>query len=301
MQDGEPAQRVEAIRGLAARGAVEALPAMLKAAQDAPDPVRVQCYKSLADLAGENEAPALVNLLAQVKTADERTAAESAAAAACKKIAGGAQLDKCAEPALAALAKADVPLRCSLLRVLGRIEGEKALSALRSAAKDESAEISDTAVRAMADYSSLAVAPDLVALAKDSPKQNQRILALRGYVRLVGSQDLKPNDKLKRYGEAMALAGRVEEKRLVLGAMGDLKTAEALQTVMPYLDDETITEEAAQAAVNIAKALGPDGKGVKEAMQKVLAVAKNERVRTGANDVLGGKSPRPAPRRRQGP
>ena len=62
--------------------------------------------------------------------------------------------------------------------------------------------------------------------------------------------DAKKFDTLKN---AMALADRNEEKQLVLGALANVPTADALVLVASHLDNPGIKEEACIAAVSIAE------------------------------------------------
>ena len=55
----------------------------------------------------------------------------------------------------------------------------------------------------------------------------------------------------------MALADRDEEQRLVLSALGNVPTADALALVASHLDNADLKEEACLAAVAIAEKLAP--------------------------------------------
>jgi hypothetical protein len=92
--------------------------------------------------------------------------------------------------------------------------------------------------------------------------------------------------------EALAAAKRPDEKRLVLGPLADLNTLAALKLAVPLMDEQGVKEEAASAAVKIAKALGnrlpPE---VADAMEKAITVTKNDRVKKDAQDVLKKVAP----------
>ncbi|MBN1673778.1 MAG: hypothetical protein JXR37_22210 [Kiritimatiellae bacterium] len=114
--------------------------------------------------------------------------------------------------------------------------GAGALEAVRAALADPDADVCDAAVRALADWPSPAPLDDLLKLAESAPGELHRVLALRGYVRLVarpGSRAVE--ESLSMYGAALAAADRLEEKKLILAAIGKVPAPEALTFIEPYL------------------------------------------------------------------
>ena len=61
---------------------------------------------------------------------------------------------------------------------------------------------------------------ELARLARTSAEPKFKILALRGYVRLVGEQESPAEKRLVSLKEAMVLAQEDSEKKLVLAALG---------------------------------------------------------------------------------
>jgi HEAT repeat protein len=279
-----PAAKRELLGILIARGARAHLDVLLAAAEDADSGVRAAGMAALESLGDEKALPALLRLL--VKAAPEdRPAAEKSVGAICSR---AADKGAAADLVIKAMSGAGAPTRAALVRILGKIGGEKALAEVRASAKDTEVDIQDAAVRAMADWPDAAVAPDLLEIARTGPRPAHQVLALRGYVRLANVPAGRPvAEKLKMYQEAMAVARRPDEKKLVLGALGDLKSPEALQRVLPLVADENLKEEASAAAVKIAKALNGNPKAaIRDAMEKVLAASKNAGTRKDAQDVL---------------
>jgi len=278
--------RVALIRTLGTRRSAAATPAVLKAAEDADESVRIESLKALESLADEKSAQALVKLLAGAKTPNERAAAERTVQTVFAKAKDPAQR---VEPLLAALDAASVDAKCSILRSLGRLGGDKALATLRAAVKDKDATIQEAAIRSLASWPDAAALPDLLELAKSAPKDNLKIIALRDYVRLVGlPSQRKPEETCAMYKQAMDLATRPDEKRLVLGGLGQVKHVEALTMAAACLDDKALANEACVAVVEIAKAVGPANKPVaKEALQRVLETTKDKRLIDDAKKLQG--------------
>lgn len=281
-EKGDAKVRAELIRSMGVRRVPNALPAVLKAAEDADAGVRTAALDALDGMADEKSAPALVSLIVKAKDDKDRQAAEKALGSLCGR---AANKDACVDPVLAAAGSAELQAKSALIRILGRAGGAKALAAVRTFAKDANPEIQDAAIRSLTDWTDASAAPDLLALAKGEGKT--AVLALRGYVRLAGLPDVPEADKLKMYQEALAAATRPDEKRLVLGGLGDMKSGAALRLVIPLLDDASLAAEACATAVKIAKAAGGVAAAtVAEAMTKVIAVTQNANVKKSAEDLL---------------
>jgi HEAT repeat protein len=284
MEKSDAKVRAELLLALGARGAKAHGKVLLDAAADSDKAVRAAALSALEDLADPQTVPGLVALAG--KPDADLGAIEKALAAACAR---APDKEACVGPVAAAMAGAGDSTKVSLLRVLGRTGGTKALEAVRAAVKDPSAAVQDAAVRALADWPDAAPADDLLAIAKTAEKETHAVLALRGYLRLAAAKECPADRKLKMAAEALAAARRAEEKRQALGVLGGAGTLEALKAVVPCLDDKDLKEEAAAAAVKIAKALGSRGGGdVRAAMEKVKAVSANAGLKGEADKVLAG-------------
>ena len=287
MQAGDPAMKVALINVLGARRYAGAVPVLLKAAADPDEGVRVEAIKVLGLLGDEKTAPELVELLLGAKSNRERGTAEKSLQTVCGRI---KDADQRVVPLLAALPTASVDAKRSLLTLLGRFGGTKALAAVRTARKDTDAGIQDAAIRALASWPDTAALNDLLTLSKDAPKPNQKIIALRGYVRLIGlPSKRKTEETLKMYQGAMASCTRPDEKKLVLGGLANVRHVEALKMAAACLNEKPLIEEASVAVVNISKAIGRKNKAIAApALTKVTQESKNKRVRRDAANILKG-------------
>ena len=155
------------------------------------------------------------------------------------------------------------------------------------AAKDSDTDVKDTAVRALCEWPTADAMPDVAQLAKTSTDAKVKVLALRGYIRLVGLQEAAADKKLATLKEAMGLAERKDEKRLVLAALGNLPSADALAMVVTEIGSADLNEEACLAAVAIAeKIVGASPAAVAGAMEKVTQESKNQQVVARARELL---------------
>ena len=280
--------RVVLIQSLATRQYAEAVPVLLKFAQDRNASIRRESFKSLGVLANENALPDVINLLLQARKNADRTAAEKTVLAVCKRV---KDPQKRTQALLSALDGADVAARASLLGVLGYFSDEKALDTLTAALNDSNEDIRYAAIRTLANnWPGAEPAETLIKIAQSSPSQVHRILALRGYIRMVGLvQDRPAAEAVKMYQAAMAAAARPEEKKLILAGISNVQTADALKFIEPHLDDKAVRAEAEVAYMALAlaiKSTNPQASDAAIARLEQLTEMKSNTVRPGAETII---------------
>ncbi len=247
--------RAEAAKSLAARSAGDQVAALLSAAADKEPAVAAEVFKAIRVIATAEHVPALVRLLTSTPDAGVRGEAENAVVAAAATTEAG---KNAAEPVLAALNGAgSAEVRASLLRVLGRIAHASALPDLYRSAQDADAGVKDAAVRALAEWPTGEPAAVLLGIASDaSASQVHRVLALRGYVVMITKQPDATDDQiLDSYAKAMQLAGRNEDKQLVLSKLGLFRHRRALEMARRWGADPALKQSADAAAQSIEKLL----------------------------------------------
>ncbi len=177
--------------------------------------------------------------------------------------------------------------------MLGRIGDAGSLPTLRTALDSREAEIQDAAIRALSDWPTAEPVPDLLKVAQTSTNQVHKILALRGFVRLLGLESDRPAEQtIDLYKKAMDLAGDATEKKRVLAGLGGMKSLAALDMAAGYLDDVALHLEAESAAVRIAPALvAANPQRVKEVLQKVVQGTKNDAIREQAQQIVNQIKP----------
>jgi HEAT repeat protein len=163
-----------------------------------------------------------------------------------------------------------------LLGVLGKIGDNTALPVLIAALKDDNTEVQTAAIRALSEWPSPEPVNDLLKVAEGSDNKVHRILALRGFVRLLGlDSERSAEELLAMYQKAMTLAPDVGEKRRVLSGLGNVKSPAALKIAASYLDDKSLSREASSAAVKIASGICDDfPKEATEVLKKIIAHTK---------------------------
>ncbi len=287
MRNSQPNVRRQLIQVLAERDAVDAVPALFAEAANPDRKVRQAAFKALGRLADEQDLPSLIKLLITMEDDSSRREAERAVVAVSRKI---SQTGRQADAVLAGLGgEKRVAVRCSLLRVLGGIANSKALRTLEAASKEANPNVQDTSVRALTKWPNAAAAEVLLEIYCNTQNQIHRLLALRGFVRLLSLPvQGRPVEKtLELCRRAMQQAHGSEEQKLVLSGLSNISDPGALAMVEPLLQVEAVRAEAATAAIKIAGTItDTQGERAKTAMNKVLAVCKDEDLRRQAEDII---------------
>ena len=285
---GSTAERIEAVRALGARNATAALGSIVAAAgADAEQTVRNEAYRSIGLLGDYAAVPQVIKLVEGAKEDADRDGAGKALAALVRK---NDDLAARLTPVVDAMKAAAAPeAKAAFLAVLGQVGGAPALAAVREAVKSTDEKTHEAAVRALTNWTDDAPLKDLLALAKEEKKENLAILSLRGHIRLLGinRDKRKVEENLKLFGAALAACKRPDEKKQVLGGLGDIKDVKALTAIAPLLDDAALVNEAAAAALKVADKYADKDKALtRSTLEKVRAVSKNDGHKKQAGEIL---------------
>ena len=233
--------------------------------------MRIAATKKLGELAGPTELPPLLDLLGKATSPEDLEATEQAVSAVSLK---AEKPDACVTQVEARLAEAQPAQKCALVRVLGAVGGASALRAVRSAVNDSNADVHAAAIRVLGGWSSADAATDLLELAKAATNPTDKMICLRGYLALAGHPDLPTAQRLAMCRQVSTLVQKDEEKRLLLAALGGITSVEALDLIMPYLDDSGVKEEASTGVVDISAKLLQGGGSAKAAPKLIAPLEK---------------------------
>lgn len=188
-----------------------------------------------------------------------------------------------------ALVKAELQPKLAMLRVLRSVGGSKALDTVRVSCGDSSPAVKETALRVLCEWQSPDALGDLEKLAKTSTDAKVKVLAVRGYIRLLRIQDMPLDKKFAAIKDSAALITRNDEKKLLLAALGDVPTTESLAMVMSNMDNPELKDEASLAAIAIGEKLVTKRPAeVKAAMQQIIKSTGNASIKKKANAVIRG-------------
>ncbi len=284
LNSGDTGQRLTAIELIGRQRIVQSVAELLKAAGGTDARVRQAALKMAGELGRPADVPQVLELLMRFTESQDLAAAEQAVTALCTK-ADNPQSHTAVLIDL--LARAQPPQKNTLLRVLGILGGTDALKAVREALGDSNSEVYDTAVRVLCAWRTADAAPDLLNLAGTSGNPAQKTAALRGYISLVRDESLSAGQKLAMCKRAAELIERDQEKKLLLGVLGLVPTAEALSMAMAHLNNPATKDEAGFAAVAISeKIVEQNPAEVADALRKVIQATGNGDIISRAKAVL---------------
>lgn len=252
----------------AARRIAAALDVARQAMTAADESVRLAAIAALGQLVELKEIDVLIGpAFASGDTAEKKAAQESLRTAALRladREGVSARLGK-------SLAGMTPEGQVFVLELLGRLAGPSALETVVQNARSSDDALKDAATRVLGDWPNPSAAAALLNIARTDRDLKYQIRALRGYIRIARQLQLPDDEKLKMFHTAMGIAKRTDEQRLALDILSRIPSAETLQLAASYVSQEELKNEAADAAVTIARLLiRSDPQAVERAMLKVV-------------------------------
>ncbi len=275
-----PEVQAALLDALAARQASQAVPAALKCTRSRNANVRIAAFNVLGQLAGPECTATVAKKVIAIKDNRERDAASKALCGICTR-----GREKSAEAVIASMGSADAAAKKALLRALLHAGGDKALACVKGIATGSDEDIAKEAVRTLTQWRDYTAATVLLDLAGSSSGKTVKILSLRGAITMCGA--LKDQNRaIALLKDAQKLISRVDETKLLLGTLGNMRYLQALQMTVPYIENAAVTGEASSAAVKLAQNLDQRRKEVKDAMTKVAEFCKDQRLVNTAKNIL---------------
>jgi HEAT repeat protein len=218
---------------------------------DAPE-VRTVAFRALAAFPFEKYVKAITVAAAKAADETERQAAERTMLVLAEKY---------PQTTIEVIGKsfkdATPPMKSAFLKAVASTETPAALALVRSALKDADANVADDAARVLANWKDDVVAPDLLQVADTHKNNSIRVLALRGYIRLI-AEDKDAASRERRCTEAAKRVSRPEEKLLLAEALGTVPTQGAADQLKPMLAGEALKRDATKALRRIARTMPVD-------------------------------------------
>jgi HEAT repeat protein len=267
-----------------------ALPAIVSSVEDSDPGIRRAALNSLSTLGSEQQVGDLVRLLSKKQDSAERDAIEKALTAIC-----GRTGTKSLSQVLPLAKNSDSELRKIALRSLATMGGPDALAAVKTAVDDRDESVQDEAVGTLATWPNNwpddgTVAEPLLSLVKSGQKRLHQVQGARGYLLYVQeNKKLSNADKVKVINDLLPLLKQPPEKRLAISALAGIPTAKSIESLVALAGDQTVTEEACLAIVNVATAKNLERmskEARQKALQTVLDKSQNDSTRKKAGDAL---------------
>jgi len=205
----------------------------------------------------------------------------------------GLPSDRCVEDTVklyqeALTIAANTPEKEQAVIGLGALKHAAALPVLYEALNNPDDAVKSATIKALSDWPDGAPLGELVKIARESANPAHAVLALRGYVRLIGLDTSRPADETaKMYEEAMNLARSADDKKAVLSGLSNTANIAALRIAANYLANEELKAEAEVAAVKIAKGVaGNYPQEVNAILDGIVKTSQNEYAVNQAKETL---------------
>ncbi|MBW7864759.1 MAG: HEAT repeat domain-containing protein [Candidatus Hydrogenedens sp.] len=277
--------RLQALRSLGERRAVEVSDAVFTLASDKDAEVAAEALKALRALAKTEDMPRLLGLLEKSGDDSRREEIIRTVTAVAER---NPNVAARADVLIATLDKArNEAYQAALLTALGRIGNDAALGAVRGGL-DRKGAVRGAAIAALAAWPNGGPVEDLLGVVKNTKDSGERASAFTGYLRLLRSVgDLSAVKLAGLYHEAAALAVDAGEKKAVLSGVANVAALEALELVDELSADPELATESVPAMLRIATAVfGADPAGVGARMEKFLTAQPAEAQAKTARELL---------------
>lgn len=279
-----PAVQQELAVALVGRDAKSSVPAIIELAGHGDAKVRREAIKAVGALGSLTDSPALIELMSAKEGAGEMDSIEAALLAIARRDPPVEAIRQLAKP----LEGASGTVQGSLMRVMGRVGGPEALCLIKARASSTDPETHATAIRVLADWPDAAPVGDLLEIAAQEKDPALKVIALRGFAKLVAQAENMPNDqKFMSLAKGLKLSERADEKKALVGQLGKIPAPESLHEITRCLDQPELKDEATLAAVELSEKIWmADRAGAQAAMQKVVAKSKDPVLMERAKSVM---------------
>lgn len=270
----------------------EALPTMVRLAGGTDAPVRAAALGAVAAMGTDKQIPDMLKLVQAAQNPEDRAGAEKALTALCGRT-GAA----CVSQIKPLMQSPSGELRIVGLHAMIAAGGPDALATIKAAIDDKDEAVQDEAVRTLSTWPNKwpqdADAADmLLALAKSAKKVPHQVLAMRGYLQyLQSAKKLSDAQRLAKASEALQLAARPEEKRLVIAVLSGIVSNGSVEMLTKLGSEPQTAQEACLAIVNIAADRGAnklDKAVLKKALETAVEKTKSDGVKKKARAALKG-------------
>ncbi|MCX6997778.1 MAG: HEAT repeat domain-containing protein [Kiritimatiellaeota bacterium] len=274
-----------ALKALAARAGSAAVPQLLKLVNDPDAGVRKAVWSGLGSLATEEDMAAVAAAAFAIKDAKETAAALAVLKSICLQ---ARDKGRCFDFVAANYDQASPAAKASIVDLAAAAGSPAALEVERKALKSGDKELYGKAVRALAAWGNATAAGDLLELARNAPADVDRLLALRGYIQLAGTEKFKlhPGERMELFKKAGALAKRADEKKMIISGLMLAGSADALNMTGAYWDDSAVRAEAELTADQLMDELKQKNPAEVKALAGKLQASKNAALANKARKIL---------------
>jgi HEAT repeat protein len=223
-------------------------------AADAEPATRTAALGALAKLAEEKDLPRLADMLEKATDGDDVVRLQEAVVAAVRR---HADLETRADALLGLLKGAGPARKTAVLRVLPRVGGAGALRAVVEETGSADSQVQSVAVYALSQWPDYEAAGELLRIASSTRTKKHLLLAVEGYVRLVGQASLPNVEKFSLLQGLLGVPMDDADRKAVLTGVSEIREPESLRLLAGYLDNPVLGETAAAGLLELAAEQAP--------------------------------------------
>ncbi len=242
------------IEVLGEKGARHEIDRVFMLAQDPEPAVRSAAVGALANLAGEKDLPRLVAMLEAAVDGNDILRLQEAVASAVRR---NPDPTNRADALLVLLKNATPAGKIAVLRLLPKIGGARPLQAALEEYGTTDAQVQSVAVYALSQWPDYQAADELLRIVKTTRTKKHLLLAVEGYVRLVGRANMSHPKKLERLQALLALPMDDADRKAVLAGVAAIREPESLRLLAGYLANPSLRETAAAGLLDLASEQEP--------------------------------------------
>jgi HEAT repeat protein len=253
--------------------------------------VRAAAGRALALLAGEEDLPRLLDLLDEASTSEEVVNLQNAVVTAVLR---NPDPGERADVVLGLLEQAPKDRKARLLRIFPRIGGIRLFEALVAETKNEDAGLRGIAVSALSRWPDFRAADELLRILSSTENRQHFLLALEGYVRLVGRSGLPRGTKAGLLMDILALPRPDGDKKAALRGLVPLRGPDAFAVLAGYLANPDLRAEAIEALFETASSQAPEerwlsGHQAISVLRRAEALVTDPAERKRAREIIAGR------------
>ncbi len=214
--------------------------------------IRASALMALGNTVSMQQLNLLIDYLVSPKDPEDLEVAQKALKTAATRM---PDRDECSTALAAAMDKASMATKLSLLDVIAAVAGKKSLETLADAAKSSDLQLKDAGSRLLGDWMTIDGAPVLLELATTGPNDKFQVRAMRGYIKMARQFNMNESQRISMTTKAWEASKQLAEKKLVVEVMRRYPSIGMLELAVKASGNPETKEEATAAALEIAKKL----------------------------------------------
>ncbi|MFA5533030.1 MAG: HEAT repeat domain-containing protein [Mariniphaga sp.] len=242
------AEKTEYIKAIGERNIPSAAQVLIQTARNDNRDIRIESYRSLAKVAGKENLKELTELLLAAENSREKQELERTLYLVSTK---EGQENAATEEIVAFLKNTpEKEKKSSLISVLGSIKKPGDINVLQHYLNSEDVDIQLSAIRALSEWPNAGPAENFKKMINNTDDLRVKTLALRGFTQVLVNDGSYPNGKkVNELLFGLENAPNVNEKKLVISALGKVSSSESLKALVDHLKNPGDLRPELEAAI----------------------------------------------------